>query len=50
MLYSNKVEQIHLFKSILADVASNKLTHHLVRQLLEVFIDRINNQQYKLDS
>ena len=46
---SNKSECIHLFKSILADIASNPLTHHLVVQLLEVFVDRISNHQHKLD-
>eukprot|EP01083_Nonionella_stella_P069596 185614_1 len=46
---SNKLNCIMLFKSILADVAANKLTHHLVGQLLEVFVDRISNRQYKMD-
>ena len=46
---SNKVHCVQLFKSILADVASNPLTHHLVIKLLEVFMDRISNQQYKLE-
>lgn len=44
-----KIECINLFKQMIVDVATNKLTHHLVVQLLTIFIDRINNYMLKLD-